>query len=334
MRRTVVYALDGVVLKLDSERTRGKQLGRFLEELSWRPIRRGDRDPALYLSVFEHNGPFDTPPDCRETLRTDDFRALEVGDDFFLTDGWSVLHLRGRFGQGNARLTTSFFTKPAIVQANFWCFGILKLLRPLGIYSLHAAGLATRGGEGVLIVAPSGSGKSTLTIGLIRAGWNYLSDDAVLLRAGSEGIEALACRKSFYIDAARAKHYSDFSLGSEEPDSNGGQRRAVGVNEAYPEQYRARCLPRILIFPRITPHAQSALTPMPRINALRLLLAQSGPQLFDRQTMSEHLQLLKTLLEQAEPYEINAGRDLYDEPAKLMDLIEQSQGRNIAAHCH
>jgi hypothetical protein len=334
MRRTAVYALDSVVLKVDSERSRRSALGRFLEELSWRRIPQCDRGVTLYLSVSEHNGPFDTPPDCRETLRTNEFRAFEVGDDFFLTDGWSGLHLRGRFGQAYARLTTSFFTKPAIVQANFWCFGILKLLRPLGIYSLHAAGLATRDGGGVLLVAPSGSGKSTLTIGLIRAGWNYLSDDAVLLRGGSEEVEALACRKSFYIDAVSAKHYSDFSLGSEEPDSNGDQRRAVGVSEAYPDRYKARCLPRIMIFPRITPHAQSALTPVPRINALRLLLAQSGPQLFDRYTMSEHLRLLKRLLEQAEPYELNAGRDLYHEPAKLMDLIEKSQGRNIAAHCH
>ena len=59
-----------------------------------------------------------------------------------------------------------FFPKPTMTQANFWCFGLLKLLRPLGIYSLHAAGLASEAGEGVLLVGPSGSGKSTLAIGL------------------------------------------------------------------------------------------------------------------------------------------------------------------------
>ena len=124
-----------------------------------------------------------------------------------------------------------------MAQANFWCFGLLKLLRPLGVYSLHAAGLAAKDVEGVLLVGPSGSGKSTLAIGLIRAGWSYLSDDAVLLRHGSQGIEALACRRSFYIDAARAADYSDFRCGDEEPDSIGGRRRYVGINEAYPEQY-------------------------------------------------------------------------------------------------
>ncbi len=55
-------------------------------------------------------------------------------------------------------------------------------------------------------------------------------------------------------------------------------------------------------------------------NSLRLLLAQSAPQLFDRSTMSAHLELLKRLLQQAETYELNAGTDLYHQPAKLIDL--------------
>ena len=45
----------------------------------------------------------------------------------------------------------------------------------------------------------------------------------------------MACRRSFYIDAVRSADYSDLGLGEEEPDSNGGQRRRVGIDEAYPE---------------------------------------------------------------------------------------------------
>ena len=205
-----------------------------------------------------------------------------------------------------------------------------ELLRPLGIYSLHAAGLVTKDGEGVLLVGPSGSGKSTLAIGLIRAGWSYLSDDAVLLRHNSTGIEALACRRSFYIDAARSADYSDFCLGDEEPDSNGGRRRNIGINEAYPQQYITQCLPRIVIFPHITGNSPSLLKPIDRVQALRLLLAQSAPQLFDRSTMSGHLELLKSLLGQAELFELNAGTDLYHQPAKLIDLLREPRG---AKHC-
>ena len=140
----------------------------------------------------------------------------------------------------------------------------------------------------------------------------------------------MACRRSFYIDAARSADYSDFCLGDEEPDSNGGRRRNVGINEAYPEQYLTLCLPRIVIFPKITARSQCMLKPIDRVQSLRLLLAQSAPQLFDRSTMSAHLELLKGLLQQAETYELNAGTDLYHQPAKLIDLLREARG---AKHC-
>ena len=55
----------------------------------------------------------------------------------------------------------------------------------------------------------------------------------------SQGVEALACRRSFYIDAARSADYSDFRLGDEEPDSNGGRRRDVGINESLSRAIRS-----------------------------------------------------------------------------------------------
>ena len=80
-----------------------------------------------------------------------------------------------------------------------------------------------------------------------------------------DGVEAIACRRSFYIDAVRSADYCDLGLGEEEPDSNGGRRRRLGINEAYPEQYIAQCLPRIVIFPQITAQDQSTLKPIGRV---------------------------------------------------------------------
>ena len=329
MGQSTLYALNDVVLECNSEGP-WDGIDRLLEELSWAAIPDSGSKPSLYLSVGANSDRVKIPQNCRETLRTDEFCGFELDDNFFLTDGSSVFHLRPHAGEAYARIAPSFLSKPKLAQANFWCFGLLKLLRPLGIYSLHAAGLASENAEGVLLVGPSGSGKSTLAIGLIRTGWNYLSDDAVLLRADSPGVEALACRRSFFIDAARAADYSDLRYGDQEPDSNGGQRRNVGINEAYPEQYLAQCLPRIVIFPKITARSQSMLRPIDRVQSLRLLLAQSAPQLFDRSTMSAHLELLKSLLQQAEIYELNAGIDLYHQPAKLIDLLREARG---AKHC-
>jgi hypothetical protein len=217
-----------------------------------------------------------------------------------------------------------FFAKPTLAS-KLLVFGY-QLLRRWHI--LSSCGVACgRDGGGLLLVGASGSGKSTLAIGLIRAGWRYLSDDAVLLRHGSQGVEALACRRSFYVDARRFADYSDLSLGDEAPDSNGGRRRKVGINEFYPEQYVLRCLPRVVIFPRIKRRDQSTLKPSDSVRALGFLLAQSAPQLFDRSTMAGHLELLKALLQQTETYELDSGTDLYREPATLVDLIKEAQGR-------
>jgi hypothetical protein len=288
----------------------------------------------LYLSVSSYNGKIRIPRNCREVLRKDDFLGFEGNDDFYLTDRSSLFHLQPAKRQGCARLAPSFFAKPKLLQGNFWCFGLLKLLRPLGIFSLHAAALADSDGVGLLLVGPSGSGKSTLAIGLIREGWKYLSDDAVLLRDGSKSIEALACRRSFYVDAVRSAKYSDLSLGDEAPDSNGRSRRKVGIDEAYPEQYVPRCIPRILIFTQIKPRNTSTLLPVAQTSALHALLAQSAPQLFDRSTMAQHLELLKRLLQQTDTYELSAGRDLYRDPAKLIGLIQEAQEKEIGANCH
>ena len=100
----------------------------------------------------------------------------------------------------------------------------------------------------MLIVGGSGSGKSTLTIGLIRNGWGYLSDDAVLLRKQSETVQALALRRICFIAAQAAGDYPDFRLGEMVPDASSGHRRRVYVDETYPGQAVPTCVPRVLVF--------------------------------------------------------------------------------------
>jgi adenylate kinase family enzyme len=176
----------------------------------------------------------------------------------------------------------------------------------------------------VLIVGSSGSGKSTLTIGLIRKGWGYLSDDAVLLRKSSEAVEAMALRKYCYIDAQTAVDYSDFRLGQKVPDAIRGQRQRVYVDETYPGKAVPTCVPQILVFSRIVSEAVSTLKPVTRVDALKNLLTESGPQLFDQTSMPHHMEVLKTLLSQAKTYELQAGLDLHRDPLILERLLTQA----------
>jgi len=57
---------------------------------------------------------------------------------------------------------------------------LVETMKRFGRFPLHAAGLA-RQGKGVLVPGASGSGKSTTSVALVRAGFDFLSDDTVFL---------------------------------------------------------------------------------------------------------------------------------------------------------
>ena len=80
----------------------------------------------------------------------------------------------------------------------------------------------------------------------------------------------------------------------------------------------------VLVFPTIVPEAISELIPLSRATALTKLLAESGGQLFDRRTMSQHLQLLKRLVEQTQAFELRSGQDLHGDPNQLAALLTDS----------
>jgi hypothetical protein len=301
-------------------------VAQLLQELSWVGGTPTGQSPTLRFAVHQHTRALGVPAQARCVFRAEGFCGAELEDAFYLTDGASLLHLQPMQGQGTAHLAPTFRALPRVVQDHFWAFGLLKLLRPLGFYSLHAAGVVPAHGQGILIIGASGSGKSTLALGLLRQGWGYLSDDAVLLREQPHGITALACRKHWYVDARTAARYADLPYGDEEPETHGGWKRRILLADAYPEQQVTACLPRMLLFPRLVPSAPSAIRPLDRLSALQSLLAQSGPQLFDRRTMTAHLEVLKRLVQQAACYALHAGCDLYEQPGLLGHLLAQATG--------
>ena len=163
-----------------------------------------------------------------------------------------------------------------------------------------------------------------MTIGLMRAGGRFLSDDAILLRAAPDGIDALTFKQPFSIDAARAADYPDLV-----PDAARGshaRKRRADALRACRSQHLPCFRPRTIAFPRIVPQAASEVRRLPRSVALQRLLDQRGPGLFDRSTMASHLDVLSRLLRQATTYELLAGRDLYRSPHAFIDLLEHANG--------
>lgn len=303
-------------------------LDRILGELSWERTEPASGPSSLSLSIRLGENESDPPPNGREVLRGDGFRGFESDGGFSLTDAASSLRLDPEKGRGVARLAPSFFRRPFLFQQNFWVFAVLKLLRAKGLYGLHAAGLVAEDGAGWLLVGQSGSGKSTLSIALVRRGWRYLSDDAVLLRARPDAVEALALRRHFYVVNTELDDYAEMPLGEERQDSSGGLRRRLGLDTAYPARRVAACIPRVLLFPRVSGQRQSRLIPLDRAEALGRLIGQSSSQLFDRATMAPHLATLNALLRQTAAYDLSAGTDLREDASLLLSLLAAAEGES------
>ena len=304
----------------------GAELARLLQNLSFVPTPACARQPCLRLIVHWQTHPQRLPVHAREVFQAEGLRGFEHGDDFYLTEGTSLLHLQPGAGQGTAQLVPAFVQQSQLLRQQFWAVGLLKLLRPLGLYGLHAAGIVTHADRGILLVGGSGSGKSTVTIGLVQQGWGYLSDDALLLRQQPEGVEALAFRQPFSIDADVATAYTGLPLGEAGEQLSGKRKCRVDIQAVYAGQYRSRCRPDVLLFPRIVAAAQSTVCPLDPLKALGYLLAHSGPHLFNRHTMAPHLETLKDLVQQTALYELHAGRDLYADPSLLVHLLDATEG--------
>lgn len=316
------YAFHDLALEVGGELSGATlDLERLLEGMSFERVTGAGQAPAIRLMVASAACSPNIPTSAREAFRADGFSVLNNGGECFVTDGESLLHLQPDLGRGTAHIASSFGDKSPLLQSSFWAYGLMKLVRRRGFYPLHGAGLVSPEGLGIIITGPCGSGKSTLSIGLIRAGWAYLTDDALLMRETGESVEIVGLRKAFYIDDCNAPRYADLSPGPVVRDHAGGLRRQLSLHQSHPGRYVPRARADILLFPRIVPESSSALRPLHGASALSKLLAESGGQLFDRSMIGGQLHMLKRLLDQTRSFELLSGQDLYRDPGQLAALL-------------
>jgi hypothetical protein len=113
-----------------------EEVAQLLEDLSFVCTPVSVNTPSLRLSLSRSDCGLQLPPE-RTVFEAEGVCGLENGEDFYLTDGASVLQLHAHSGYGEAQIASSFFTHSLGLRRSFWAFGLLKLLRPPGRYSLQ-----------------------------------------------------------------------------------------------------------------------------------------------------------------------------------------------------
>jgi hypothetical protein len=201
--------------------------------------------------------------------------------------------------------------------------GLTYLFSYQGLFDLHGAALADRG-IGYVFLGESGSGKSNMALNLVRQGWKYASDDSLLLKSNGKGVEVLSFRKIFYIDPVAASKYPELDTLVSKKSNVAGSKRFLDLEKVYPNQFQPSIVPKVLIFSKITPDRKSSIQLQSKGQALADLLKQSVSIFFNRQAVTQHTQILKNLIDQCKCYQLLAGRDLYDEPDKILKMLPRN----------
>lgn|SRR5574341_269762 len=193
---------------------------------------------------------------------------------------------------------------------------VMTAMRRCGLYEVHAAGVVAPDGTGILITGPSGSGKSTFATQLASIGWQYLSDDSLLIYENESMIEAHALRRVFAVTGSSVattpeldRQLADTIV---EPFDPNKRRFEPGV--VFPNRFAARCTPRKLFFSCVTEEPSTRSRSLSPADTMKQLLRMCPWAAYDKAVAVAHLQVLARLAKQAVGFELLAGRDLLGDP--------------------
>jgi hypothetical protein len=231
----------------------------------------------------------------------------------------SQLQLKVDLGQAKLYLHEGFWQQSVYNQREFFLLALLMLLRPKGLYGLHACGLK-KDGSGLLLVGSSGSGKTTTMLNLMKSGWQFLSDDAVLLHETLQDVEALAFRKGFSVMPDVAHDLGSLATGFEFDDPEG--KKVVEFAADFGGGHCESCKPKFVLFPKLSTGV-TRLEAMNPVEALLKLSQQSGGIMPDPNLSQKQLCMLKTLLQQVQCFKLHLVNDALANPDLVSNLIQE-----------
>ncbi|MEO5814128.1 MAG: hypothetical protein ABIT20_02495 [Gemmatimonadaceae bacterium] len=192
------------------------------------------------------------------------------------------------------------------------------LVRRVGLHHVHAATLRDPMGRGWLLVGESGSGKSTTTVLLARNGWGVGTDDIAFLTAGDTPgtTDMIGWREQLALrdDAVEA-------MGGTGGTALSTRKKTGWFAEELDTTWVSRVTPELIGFPTVSTSDTTSVAPLSARNALTRLMTCSPWVMLEPDLADEHLGLMSRLVKQSRAFEITLGRDLFDRPELLLELV-------------
>jgi hypothetical protein len=212
-------------------------------------------------------------------------------------------------------------------RESFLLNAVLVVIHRYGFFELHAAAGAHHA-TGYLLLGPSGSGKTTALVSLVTSGWNYLTDDAVVVsQSPGGGISAHPLRRSFSFKPDLLDRYPELATYATDHVIETDKRR-LDPRELWPRQAVSMISPKFIVACGLADEKKSSISPISRAESLARLAGSTPWLMLDQATAAAHLEVFRALAASCCSFELRAGHDAYDggRLARLLDpeaLIEQ-----------
>ena len=197
---------------------------------------------------------------------------------------------------------------------------LAELLKQKGLFNVHAAMAADSRGRAILITAPTGAGKSTTLVNLVRAGYSFLSDDVSLLRRQGGRLSLLGFPEPVNLTPSAVAAFPELEFLKKTPKPCPGRKHSLRLEDVYPDCLRKQARPGWLIFPQVQPRADTRLLPLPKREALGLLIPQSVI-VANKTIVAQHLQILSQLVQECACFRLQLGKDAREKTPSLFSTL-------------
>lgn len=187
------------------------------------------------------------------------------------------------------------------------------LLGRLGRALLHAAAVVAPGGGALLLVGDSHAGKTSTCVNLIRAGWDWLADDHVVVREDPE-------RGEIAVEGWPRRFTLDDGF---EAGASRGTRTPTDPARFGPGRLRRTAALEGLLLPRVHAGHPTRLAAAHPAEGLGQLIRQSPWLLADPHAAPRVLSLLSRMAG-THVYRMTLGTDTYGNPALLQARVAEA----------
>lgn len=317
------YSVHGVSIHVLCEDQLDLAISSYLNSLYKGGKRSGIKPLEFELYIVEEPPP--VPTDSVQAIKAPSVTSYSDGKEiYFTSEDGSIICLNP-----NTRDARGFLKKEILndstILASLMGRSLTEALKYDGFYFLHSAALFGNG-IGLLISGDGGCGKTTTSLGLVRAGFRYVSDDSVFFEELNGEIVIFPLYTSFHIDQDLIERFPEVAIGKNLPISD-GIKVSVDISQRFPGSFIPYIRPNVIIFPKIDSNWESQLNPISQMEVYIRLLKQTV-LVSDKVVSKNQLKALEKLVKQTVGFELLSGRDIYEDPKKVISLIYRIKGQN------